>query len=326
MEKFLRWLRILYAIQARPGITVKELAEKCEVRERTIYRDLEQLYVIAPIINEGHGKGYRFRGQFYITPLNWTEQEALAFSMLPSLIDESKMPPGFRTAYDKVMATYVRERKERAMNILERISEIIQMGTPAYREEGPNFLAEMIQAILESRTIHTVYHTQSRDELTVRDIDPYVLVPREQRFYVIGYCHKAGEVRTFRLSRFRDVQLTDRTFDKGSFNLRQYLKNTWSIERGNDVIHFKVRFSRDVARYIKEEEMFVRPRMTDLPDGGMLFEVTLNRDREFLNWVMQYGPSAEILQPVKYRRLMRRRLKQWLAMYEDADDGDDGSS
>lgn len=314
-EKLIRWLRILNAIQTKPGITAKELADKCETTERTIYRDLRALDVLAPITNEGYGKGYTFAGNFTLYPLNWTEQEALAFSVLPSLLDKSKLPPGFDSAYDKVMAAHLR-KKSQDKEILNRVGEMIQMGTPAYREEGPNFLPQIIQAILSEKTIEAAYHTQSRNELTERLIDPYYLVPREQRFYLIGYCHLAREVRTFRLSRFRDVKLTDRFFEKGNFNIRHYLKHTWSIERGTKSIRFKIRFHPDVARYIKEEEMFVRPVMTDLPDGGLLFEVTLNHDREFLNWVFQYGPAAEILEPKSYREAMRDTLKRWLELYE----------
>jgi predicted DNA-binding transcriptional regulator YafY len=246
--------------------------------------------------------------------LNFTEQEALVFSMLPSVIDTSKLPPGFETAHDKVMAAHFKE-KSRHKDIIENIAEIIQMGTPAYREERENFLYPVIQAILAQKTIDTVYHTQSRNETTERKIDPYYLVPRDQRFYLIGYCHLKDEVRTFRLSRFRKVVITGMSFDKGDFTINQYLKNTWSIERGEESIHFKVKFSPGVARYVKEEEMFVRPKMTDLPDGSLLFEVTINHEREFLNWVYQYGPEAEILEPKAIREKVKEQLQRWTALY-----------
>src|SRR5690606_16223741 len=126
--------------------------------------------------------------------------------------------------------------------VIEGIADIIQMGTPAYRKESPNFLQPIIQAILEQRTIETVYHTQYRNETTERRVDPYYLVPREQRFYLIGYCHLKQDIRTFRISRFRSVELTNGQFDKAGFNIRQYLKNTWSIERGEKNTTFKVKF------------------------------------------------------------------------------------
>ncbi len=313
-EKIIRFFKILNAIQARPGISAKELADICETTERTIYRDLRLMDHIAPITNEGYGKGYRFVGNFSMYPLNFTEQEALVFSMLPSVVDISKLPPGFQAAHDKVMAAHLKE-KSRHKDIIANIADIIQMGTPAYREQSENFLYPIIQAILSQKTIDTVYHTQSRNETTERKIDPYYLVPREQRFYLIGYCHLKNGVRTFRLSRFRKVDITPNHYDKKDFAIDQYLKNTWSIERGEENIHFKVRFYPEVARYIKEEEMFVRPKMTDLPDGSLLFEVTVNHEREFLNWVFQYGPSAEILEPAPVREKVKEQLKRWTAIY-----------
>lgn len=314
-DKAIRLLKILLAIQAKPGITAKELADKCETSDRTIYRDLRLLDLIAPVMNEGYGKGYRFNGNFAMYPLNFTEQEALAFSVLPSVVDASKLPPGFDSAYDKVMAAHRKETRNRD-DMLENVTNMIQTGIPAYRETGANFLLPVMRAILSGKTIRAVYHTQSRNEITEREIDPYYLVPREQRFYLIGYCHAADDIRTFRISRFRLVEITDKPFDKGGFNIEQYMKHTWSIERGDSLITFRIRFHPDIARYVKEEEMFVRPKMTDLPDGGLLFEVTVNHEREFLNWLVQYGPSAEILEPVSYRDWFRERLRRWVKLYE----------
>jgi predicted DNA-binding transcriptional regulator YafY len=207
IDKVIRIFNIINAIQANPGISAADLALKCEVNIRTIYRDLDILSLIAPVTNEGRGTGYRFMGKFFLYPLNFSEQEALVFSLLPSVLDKDKLPPGFDTAYDKVMATHLKE-KSRQNSIIEDITDIIQMGTPAYRKESPNFLQPIIQAILDHKSIHTVYHTQYRNETTERKIDPYYLVPRDQRFYLIGYCHLKQDIRTFRISRFQKAEIT----------------------------------------------------------------------------------------------------------------------
>ena len=317
-ERLIRLFRIIALIQGKPGIKAKELAERCETTERTIYRDLELLSTVVPIQSQGHGKGYAFMGDFSLYPLDFTDQEALAFSVLPSLKDKLAplLPPGFDTACEKVLAAH---RKEAAgkHSLVRDVADMIQMGTPAYRNDGNRFLCEIIEAILRRHTIRAVYHTQSRNEATEREIDPYCLVPRDHRYYLIGFCHNAGEVRTFRVSRFLHVEELDKIFDRSSFNIEQYMKHTWSIERGDELIRFKVRFSPNVARYVKEEEMFVRPHMRTEADGSLLFEVTLNHDREFLGWLAQYGADAEILEPVSYRQHMREQLSRWLAIYSD---------
>jgi predicted DNA-binding transcriptional regulator YafY len=63
--------------------------------------------------------------------------------------------------------------------------------------------------------------------------------------------------------------------------------------------------------------MFVRPRMTDMPDGGLLFEVTLNSSREFLKWLYQFGPEAEVIEPREYRKEIREQLLEWMKHYEE---------
>lgn len=314
-EKIIRIFNIINAIQSNPGISATDLAFKCDVDVRTIYRDLRLLDSIAPITNEGKGTGYRFMGKFFLYPLNFSEQEALVFSLLPSMVDEDKLPPGFHTAYDKVMSTHHKE-KSKQNNIIEDITNIIQMGTPAYRKESSNFLQPIIQAVLEQKTIETTYHTQSRNETTERKIDPYYLVPRDQRFYLIGFCHSKQDIRTFRISRFLKVDSTSESFDKSGFNIKKYLKNTWSIEQGEKNITFKVRFNAEVARYIKEEELFVHPRMMDCKDGSMIFEVTVNNEKEFIRWILQYGPSAEILEPESVRASLKVQLEKWMEMYK----------
>ncbi|WP_019536521.1 helix-turn-helix transcriptional regulator [Paenibacillus ginsengihumi] len=317
-ERLIRLMRIINLIQSRPGIMAKELAERCEVVERTIYRDIDALSAMnLPISNLGHGKGYAFVSNFAMYPLDWTEQEALAFSALPSVLEQFQplLPEGFDSAYEKVMATHRKEQSRRT-DILQHVAGVIQMGTPAHRKRQNSFLSDIIRAALSQQTIRTVYYTQSRDEESSRDIDPYYLVPRDHRFYLIGYCHTASAFRTFRISRFRKVTLLNRTFDKGDFNLKAYLKNTWSIERGSEYIRFKIKFHKDVARYVLEEELILRPKITRLQDGGLLFEVTVNHDREFLNWLSQYGPDAEILEPRAYRETMRQKLERWKRLYE----------
>lgn len=314
--RLIRLIRIITLIQSKPGIMAKELADRCETSERTIYRDISILNSATPIINLGHSKGYQFINNFSLYPLDWDEEEAIAFSMLPSILDQFNFtrPKSFNTAYEKVMASYYKEKKNKA-DIIQQVTDIIRMGTPAYNENQENFLFSIIQAILMKKTIKAVYHTQSRNKETARLLDPYYLVPREQRFYLIAYCHTHKDVRTFRISRFLKLEILDQTYDVGDFKIHNYLKNTWSIERGENKITFKVKFSDNVARYIKEEELFVMPKLTDLPDGSLLFEVSVNNDREFLQWVLQYGSEAEILEPTEHRDKMKELLKKWQEIY-----------
>ncbi|WP_284035636.1 WYL domain-containing transcriptional regulator [Neobacillus sp. 114] len=317
MERLIRLLTIINKIQASPGIKARELAEICETSERNIYRDLEVLSAAnIPLTNEGHSKGYRFIGNFKQYPLNWDEEELKAFTLLPALLSEKYKTKAFISAYEKVMATHIAEQVERK-TLLSDISRVIQSGKkPSTTSTENDLLPLFSDAVLSSRTIEATYHTQSRNKTTTRKIDPYFLTPRKDRLYIIGYDHKSNEIRTFRLSRFHNVKVLNQKFTKDDINLEKYLQNTWSILRGEKLIRFKVKFSKDVARYVKEEEFNVTPKLTDLHDGSLLFEVTVNDEREIIKWIMQFGPDAEIIEPREVRTEMIEKSLRWTNIYK----------
>lgn len=140
-ERLIRLIRILILIQNQPGIAAKELAETCEVTERTIYRDLQLLQVSnIPITNLGYGKGYEFIGDFSIYPLNWTEEEAMAFQLLPNVLTQVNhlIPPAFYEGYEKLMGAHLKEKKN-TKQMLKQLTSIIQMGKPVYQQGNNDF-------------------------------------------------------------------------------------------------------------------------------------------------------------------------------------------
>lgn len=315
-QKLVRLIRIIIAIQNRPGVTSGELAELFEVSERTVYRDIDVLcnsYI--PIVSD-RGKGYRFLNRFAMYPPDWTEEEKNAFLMLPSVAEQLQglITPEMNSAIEKVIATQHKHHANSA-EAVEQFSKAIQLGKPAYQKNHTNVLPDILRAILERRSVQMKYYSQSRETWSVRKLDPYYLIPRDMRFYIVGFCHLNQEIRMFRLSRCEWAELLPDTYVLDEFDLNQYMKHTWSVIRGNDNIRFKVRFDHMVARYVEEEEMFLRPTFRKRKDGSLEMEVTVNHELEFLQWIRQYGPHAEILSPSRYRDKMREELERWLAVY-----------
>lgn len=318
-DRLIRLMRIITIVQANPGILARELAERCETSERTIYRDMEALSAMhIPITNMGHGKGYIFISNFALYPLNWTEQEAAAFSMLSVVMDRVKpmLPDGFESAYEKVMASAQKKKVEQA-NVAQQLTNIIRLGQPSSREDQPYSLMPIILASLTQQTIEVDYYPGQGDDEGLQRIDPYCLIPQDRRFFMLGYCHSQSKVRTFRISRFRSVRILSRTFRKESYDVEHFFRHTWSVRKGQDHTRFIIKFARELAQTIKAEELFVRPILKDLPDGSLLFEVTVNRDSDFLQWLYKFGPGAEIIEPIHYRQRLREMLNMWGTIYAD---------
>lgn len=321
-DRLIRLMRIITIVQANPGILARELAERCETSERTIYRDMEALSAMhIPITNLGHGKGYSFISNFALYPPNWTEEEAAAFSMLAGVMDTIRplLPAAFERAYEKIMASTHKKKVEQA-HIVQQVSSVIQLGRQVGQEEPSVFLIPIILACLSQHTIEADYQPVSQQEkMATLRIDPYCLIPQERCFYMLGYCHNRLAVHSFRISRFRNVRLLPYTFSKDKMEMESFLRNMWGVEDGGAATRFVVRFSPEWTQAVRTEELFVQPDIQQMSDGSLLFEVVVNNEHEFLNWLKKFGPGAEILQPVAQRKRFADMLASWLRVYAEPD-------
>jgi proteasome accessory factor B len=64
------------------------------------------------------------------------------------------------------------------------------------------------------------------------------------------------------------------------------------------------------------EVMWHKTQRTKLmSDGSLDFRVTVSGLNEIAWWILGYGDQAEVLQPVKLRRLVAQRAQNMAAMY-----------
>lgn len=314
-DKITRLLDMMIVIQMNPKITATALAKKYNVSLPTILRHIDDISRVTDLQSLGRGKGYQFSNDFFDIPVSFTKDEQSMIVLSLSTLSINKNFPMIRNLMDK-FAFAKNKSISRRNHMIEDIASIFPTGKVNESKDKVNFLTLIMQATLDQRTIIATYHTQYRDQITKRKIDPYYIIPRDNLFYVIGYCHKEKDIRTFRISRFKQVNIMDFRFVKNTFNLEKYMEYTWNINRGEEIIDFKVRFSKNIARYIKEKELFVKPILTDEPNGSLLFEVTVNNKADFLKWVLQYGIEAEIIEPLYIRTEMRQLIEKWKEIYK----------
>lgn len=319
-DRLIRLMRIITLVQAKPGILARELAERCGNSERTIYRDMDALSAMhIPITHLGHGKGYAFIGNFALYPLDWSEEEEEAFSQLRRIMTDIKplLPPSFEDAYEKVMAADYKQKAEREETMEPTKKEAGQQGMDKNGPHGDQsyFLTDILDAVMKQRSIQADYTENAFEEKGIR-IDPYCLVPLENRFHLIGYCHRFGIIRTFHINGFSSVLPLDRWFSKDQFDLQSFMEQKWSLDQDSLQVEFRVRFSQRMMERLKHEEMFVKPSRVDRQNRSLHFKVAVEQDIGFVHWIMKYKEEAEIMEPAYYRNVLKHQLEKWLSLYK----------
>lgn len=81
---------------------------------------------------------------------------------------------------------------------------------PMYAIDGVMPVIE--QAIEEERSLDVSYYSMSREEFSVRRIDPYGLKRVGDLHWLIAYCHLREDRRVFRVDRFKTATLSESRF------------------------------------------------------------------------------------------------------------------
>lgn len=79
--------------------------------------------------------------------------------------------------------------------------------------DQPALLAAVRAAADDRRRLRVRYWSAWRDEVTERELDPYLVHSRSGRWYLDAHDHASGEVRQFRVDRIESTEPTGETFE-----------------------------------------------------------------------------------------------------------------
>ena len=315
--KLIRLVKIMSLIDRRQGASLQYLAQECGVCERTVYRDIEALAAgELKVYFDPQHKCYRFTEQVFLRPLTFTLEEATALVQVIHGLGRGNSPlrSQLQQAQEKIMSCLPQERQKKVEH--GRHSVDVSLSThPA--EVCRETFACVEQAIRERRQLQTKYYTKSREEWTERRLDPYVIVFRGNAWYLVAYCHLRAKVMIFRLDRLQTTLLLSSRFElPRNFSPDAFFAGSWFIEQGEPT-RVSLRFAPEAARWIREAHFHDSQRLEELPDGSLLFEVTVNGTREISRWILGYGAAAEVLEPAEIRRTVAEAARRLATMYAE---------
>ena len=212
-------------LQTNGQMTVADLAERLEVSERTIRRDLDGLSGagVPVYAQRGRGGGWALLGGHRIDLSGLTTKEAQALFLVagPNALAGVGVEPGVKSALRKLLAALPAPMREQAAAAGQAM--LVDPGRwgggrPPAREP-PAHLPALRDAVLAGVQVDLVYAKPGEDP-AARRVQPYGLVSKHGVWYLLAGS-EAG-LRTFRVSRVRAVSATDEPVERREdFDLAQ---------------------------------------------------------------------------------------------------------
>jgi predicted DNA-binding transcriptional regulator YafY len=300
-------------------MTAADLAERLEVSERTIYRDVEALGSAGvPVYSEpGRNGGIRLLAGYKtdLSGLSLSEAELLPLLGLSDVLAGIGVGQSIRRTEQKVLAALPEDQRRRAEQSRRRV--YVDLSRWWEHAEHVPYLPAIVEAVFASRRIRLEYK-RGDNEVVRRTLEPFGLVVQGGTWYLVARARER-DIRTYRVSRVQSVTQLD---TEGNVPDDFDLAGFWAANR--EEFHQTRQGFRVVAR---ARPIAVRS-LRDGHDGPSL--VVLADDdpdwkkieiRFVTRWAAQdrllgLGPNVEVLEPDELRRAITESLARTAHLYD----------
>ena len=201
MRRADRLFQIVQFLRTRRVTTAAWLAERLEVSERTVYRDIKDLITTGVDIEGEAGIGYALRRGFDLPPLMFTEEEISAL-VLGARIVKSCTDPALTTAAESVLSkieTVLPEKMKTSLDETRLFAPAMQMKA----DDAAN-MAMVRLAANNQKKLQLVYG-RADGKVSERIIWPMGLFFWGTVWTIAAWCELRNSFRVFRLDRIHTL-------------------------------------------------------------------------------------------------------------------------
>ncbi|MEE9588420.1 MAG: YafY family protein [Hyphomicrobiaceae bacterium] len=208
MRRADRLFEIIQHMRRDKLVRARDLADRLEVSERTIYRDIRDLMASGVPIEGEAGVGYVLKGGFDLPPLMFTETEVEAL-VLGARIVESWGDEELGEAASDVLAkveAVLPDRLRQYMNVTALVAPDRHYAEPVEVD-----VAALRRAVRANQKVFFAYCNED-GIATHRTVRPLLIAFFGPVWTMASWCELREDFRTFRLDRMSELSVLDETF------------------------------------------------------------------------------------------------------------------
>ncbi len=298
-----QWRLLRMLADSKTGFTISELQKELGISIKTMRRDLAVLanagFRVAEATEEHGRKRWRIAGFQEDLVLNITDM--LSVYMARQFLEPLAGTP----FWDGQQRVFIRIRQalgDQAIQYLQKLSHSVlatSAGASDYRRRGE--MIDQLMVAIEDRLISLItYRSEKALEPVTQEICPQGFVYHRGSLYLVAWSNRRGEIRTYKVDRMERVEATkQKATGLENFSLKEWLKGSFGVYRSNStqLQTVRIRFAREVARYVQESGWHHSQQTTARADGSLIGEFRVVDTAEIKRWIMSFGPNATVLEP-----------------------------
>lgn len=288
------------------------IARHFEVSTKSIRRDVDYMRDLlhAPIHFDSKKNGYYYskREWVFLPSTTFDRQEVDALIVTRKVLSQYQGTPYYQEvsrALDKVLQYLP------GALLPSQLSEIYSFEPFMSTAIDPHFFALIEDAIRNKVKLNLTYRAFWNSQESERVVQPYRLhySHTKENWTLFGYCELRNEIRSFIVSRIRQVTLTKTPFAiPADFSIESYLEESFDQIHEEEIMDVAILFTPYQAQWIREHRWHSTQVIEELADGSVILKMRIGALDAVMHWVLRYGKEAEVLEPKELRRMINEEL------------------
>ena len=296
--KINRLFEIIYLLLEKRTITAKELAAHFEVSVRTIYRDIDILASASIPIYFQRGKhgGIKLMDNYIMNKslLSQKEQNEILYAL------QSLNATNYFNN-DKTLSKLSAIFNQKADNW-------IKIDFSRYNNDDDNTLFEKLkEAILTKQTVKFNYFN-TKGEHYERTADPLNLWFKEKSWYLFAYCHKKNDIRQFKITRIKNLTLTNEYFEKT-------IKDFEINNNKSTVKNVKIIIEIDKSQAYRVYDEFSEENINKMENGNFEIIMEYPENEWVYGYLLSFGEHLKVKEPERIKKILFEKISKMKKNY-----------
>lgn len=303
-------LELLVMMQSRVlGVTLSDIVKEFQVSRRTAERLRDAIIDILPQIEEietlGKEKHWGFTSDFMNEIISFTPDEIAILENIKDGLNTDFNKKTLDTVITKLKAFFRKQitKVEDAIELIMKSEGVAVTQKPCYK--------------IDIQLIDTVRHAIKQNKMicckylgSEKILAPYGIIYGSNVF-LIGVEENKPNPYVYRLHKLSDIKLTNKTFDKGNFDIKEYANHSFGVYQ-NEVMKVELLFAPEVAEDVLNYNFHPTQKVKQNDDGSVTVKFKASGELEILWHIFKWGDCVKIIAPTKLKKMYVEYLENVL--------------
>jgi proteasome accessory factor B len=310
--------RIFERIRAGDYPNKTDLAGEIEVNARTIQRDIDFMrdFMDIPIDYDPHKYGYFFSqpvGSFPLLKL--TEGELFGIFVAEKALEQYVGTP-FEQPLRNTFKKFTAGLNDALSIHWSELQHAISFKSTEVNPISARLFEQLALAVRQRKKVRFDYKNLNAAEFKNRYVCPYELGCVNRQWYLFSFDLERAAIRTFALSRMKDLKVEQETFTKPKeFSVAKHLENSFGVFSGGDPKELIIIFDSFAAQLVREQLWHPSQKIRELPEDTLELSLSLGNFEEVERWLLSWSDHAKVISPPELVDRLKMALRKSLDQY-----------